>query len=63
MVVSGNTRYDENLANASKGADLVIHEVALASDELFASSEQYRRIATHHTTQENEGMVFAKIST
>lgn len=61
VVISGDTRYDENLIKAAKGADLVIHEVALASEELLASSEQFRRIVAHHTTPEEAGIVFAKI--
>lgn len=61
VVISGDTRFDENLINASYGADLIIHEVAAASDELLASSEQFRRILAHHTTPEEAGTVFAKV--
>lgn len=62
VVISGDTKFDENLIKAGKGADLVIHEVALASDELLASSEQFRRIVGHHTTPEEAGIVFARIA-
>jgi len=62
VVISGDTRFDENLIAAAKGADLIVHEVALASDELLASSEQFRRIVAHHTTPEEAGIVFAKVS-
>jgi len=62
VVISGDTRYDENLIAAARGADLVIHEVALASDELLASSEQFRRIVAHHTTPEEAGMVFKQVA-
>jgi len=62
VVISGDTRYDENLVSAAKGADLVVHEVALASDALLASSEQFRRIVGHHTTPEEAGTVFAKVN-
>ena len=61
VVISGDTRYDENLIKASEGADLIIHEVALASKELLESSEQFRRIVAHHTTPEEAGTVFAKV--
>lgn len=61
VVISGDTRYDENLIAAAEGADLVIHEVALVSDELLASSEQIRRIVAHHTLPEEAGLVFDKI--
>lgn len=62
VVISGDTQFDENLIKAAKGADLVIHEVALASDELIASSEQFRRIVAHHTTPEEAGIVFQRIN-
>jgi ribonuclease Z len=62
VVISGDTRFDRNLIAAAKGADLVVHEVALASEELLASSEQFRRIVAHHTTPEEAGIVFAEIA-
>jgi ribonuclease Z len=62
VVISGDTRFDRNLIAAAKGADLIIHEVALASDELLASSEQFRRIVAHHTTPEEAGIVFAEVA-
>jgi ribonuclease Z len=62
VVISGDTKFDKNLIEAAKGADLVIHEVALATDELLASSEQFRRIVGHHTTPEEAGTVFAAIN-
>lgn len=62
VVISGDTRFDENLIAAAQGADLIVHEVALASDELLASSEQFRRIVAHHTTPEEAGTVFAKVA-
>ena len=33
-----------------------------ASDELLASSEQFRRIVAHHTTPEEAGIVFAEVN-
>lgn len=62
IVISGDTRYDENLIEAAKGADLVIHEVVLASEELIASEKRYSRIAGVHTTPEEAGEVFTKIN-
>lgn len=61
VVISGDTKFDPNLIEAAKGADLVIHEVGLVTDELLASSEQFRRIIAHHTTPEEAGIVFAKV--
>jgi len=62
VVISGDTRFDRNLIAAAKGADLIIHEVALASEELLASSEQFQRIVAHHTTPEEAGIVFAEVN-
>ena len=62
VAISGDTRFDRNLIAAAKGVDLIIHEVALASDELLASSEQFRRIVAHHTTPEEAGIVFAEVN-
>jgi ribonuclease Z len=62
VVISGDTRFDRNLIAAAKGADLIIHEVGLASDELLASSEQFRRIIAHHTTPEEAGVVFTEVA-
>ena len=62
VVISGDTTFDPNLIKAAKGTDLIIHEVALASDELLASSEQFRRIVGHHTTPEEAGIVFAEVN-
>jgi len=62
VVISGDTRFDRNLIAAAKGADLIVHEVALASEELLASSEQFRRIVAHHTTPEEAGIVFAEVA-
>jgi ribonuclease Z len=61
VVISGDTRFDENLIAAARGTDLIIHEVALATDELLASSEQFRRIVAHHTTPEEAGIVFREV--
>jgi ribonuclease Z len=62
VVISGDTRFDENLITAARGADLIIHEVALVTDELLASSERFRRIVSHHTTPEEAGIVFATVA-
>jgi len=62
VVISGDTRYDENLIAAAQGADLVLHEVVLASDALVASSAQLERVVAHHSTPEQAGTVFTKIA-
>lgn len=61
-VISGDTRYDENLIKHSKGADLLIHEVAAARQELLERSAAVRRIIAHHTTPQEAGKVFSAVA-
>jgi ribonuclease Z len=61
VVISGDTRYDENLIAAAHGADLILHEVVLASEELIASSLHLKHVVGHHTTPEQAGIVFSRI--
>src|SRR5262245_13915617 len=59
VVISGDTRYNENVVKYGAGADLLIHEVAIARPELM--SEAYvQRVMGHHTTAREAGMVFAR---
>lgn len=60
VVLSGDTRYSENLIKNAKGADLLIHEVAIASDTVTKSDPSYHILA-HHTTPEQAGKVFAAV--
>jgi ribonuclease Z len=59
VVISGDTRYDENVVKYATGADLLIHEVASVRKELTAVPAMQRIIA-HHTTPREAGMVFAR---
>jgi ribonuclease Z len=61
VVISGDTRPTENLIRFSKGADVLIHEVAAARPELLQASEAARLIIGHHTTPEDAGRVFARV--
>ncbi|MGI8743786.1 MAG: MBL fold metallo-hydrolase [Bryobacteraceae bacterium] len=61
VVLSGDTRPSDNLIQFSKGADVLIHEVALAKPELLNKSEAVRRIIAHHTTPDKAGAVFARV--
>ena len=48
-VFSSDTRYNQNVIKYGKGADLLVHEVAMARPELM--KEAYiQRIIGHHTT-------------
>lgn len=61
VVLSGDTRFDENLIEAAQGADVVIHEVAAAREEMLAFDERIQLILDHHTTPEEAGIVFARV--
>jgi ribonuclease Z len=58
-VISGDTRYNENVVQFATGADLLIHEVAIARPELM-SEPFIQRIMAHHTTAREAGMVFSR---
>ncbi len=59
VVLSGDTKYDERVANAAKGADLLIHEVAVIEPELSKSYPSYRDIEAHHSSPEEAGKIFS----
>ena len=53
-MISGDTRYNENVIKYGPGADLLVHEVAAARPELM--KEAYiQRIIGHHTTPDAGG--------
>lgn len=58
-VISGDTRYNENVIKYGTGADLLIHEVASVRPELM-EVPAIQRIIAHHTTPKEAGMVFAR---
>jgi ribonuclease Z len=58
-VISGDTRYNENVVSYGKGVDLLIHEVAIAPAELLRQP-RIQRIINHHTTPREAGLIFAK---
>ena len=60
VVLSGDTRYSENLIKFAKGTDLLVHEVAIASDTLKKTDPRYN-ILEHHTTPEQAGKVFTAV--
>jgi ribonuclease Z len=65
VVLSGDTRYSENLIRFSQGTDVLIHEVIdteayLAGDRLF-SPEMKQKVITHHTTPEQAGTIFSQV--
>jgi ribonuclease Z len=60
VVLSGDTRYSENLIKFAKGTDLLIHEVVIAPDTLSKSDSKYGILA-HHTTAEQASKVFNEV--
>lgn len=58
-VISGDTRYNENVVKYGTGADLLIHEVAIVRPELMPDPH-IQRIMAHHTTAGEAGTVFSR---
>lgn len=59
VVITGDTKYDERIAAASKDADLLIHEVAAFDQEMVKANPQLQRILDHHTSPEEAGRIFS----
>jgi ribonuclease Z len=59
IVISGDTRYSENLIRHASGADLILHEVAAAPDEI-RDQPPVRFILSHHTSPAEAGQVFSQ---
>jgi ribonuclease Z len=59
VVISGDTRYSENLIKYSRNVDVLIHEVIVVKAELLAKSALARKIVNFHTTPEQAGKVFS----
>lgn len=59
VVISGDTRYNENVVKYGAFADLLIHEVAIVKPEL-ASEPFIQRIMAHHTTAREAGTIFER---
>lgn len=60
VVLSGDTRFSENVVEFSKGADLLVHEVVLAPADIKPSTRGYIAFA-HHTTPEQAAKVFSRV--
>jgi ribonuclease Z len=65
VVLSGDTRFSENLIHFAEGADVVIHEVmdtaAFGLKNPSYTPERVKRVSEHHTTPEQAGTAFARI--
>jgi ribonuclease Z len=60
VVLSGDTRFSPELITAARGADLLVHEVAVAPADVSPSAPYYRAFA-HHTTPEQAAEVFRRV--
>ena len=61
VVLSGDTRYSPNLISHARGADLLIHEVGVASAEQMSRDAHTRTIIAHHTTPEDAARIFNQV--
>ncbi len=59
VVVSGDTRFSENLIAHASGADLLIHQVAAAREALL-NVPAVRAVLDHHTKPDEAGVVFSR---
>jgi ribonuclease Z len=59
VVISGDTRFNENVIKYGTGADLLIHEVCAAEPKLL-DVPAFQRIVAHHTSPHDAGTVFAR---
>ena len=57
VVISGDTRFNQNVVKYGTGADLLIHEVAAVRPELLKDA-QVQRVMAHHTSPQEAGRVF-----
>ncbi|MFL2546215.1 MAG: MBL fold metallo-hydrolase [Candidatus Rariloculaceae bacterium] len=60
VVISGDTRFDENIIAMSEGIDLLVHEVVAAHPELVDFDPRIQLIIDHHTTPQQAGVVFER---
>ena len=60
VVVSGDTRFSENLIQRASGTDLLIHQVAAAREALLAVPA-FKAILDHHTKPDEAGVVFSRV--
>ena len=58
VVLSGDTKYNENLVRHAEGADLIVHSVAAIAAGLLEKSKVMRAILGHHSEPEDTAKVF-----
>jgi ribonuclease Z len=60
VVLSGDTKFNENLIQYATGTDLLIHQVAAVRPELLANPI-FKVILDHHTKPDEAGIVFSRV--
>lgn len=58
VVISGDTRYNDNVIKYGTGVDLLVHEVCAARPEI-ENDKVMRAIIAHHTSPADAGRVFS----
>lgn len=61
VILSGDTRYSENLIRYAKSADVIIHEVAAANEHSMQTSPLINQILGFHISPEEAGKLFEQI--
>lgn len=59
VLLSGDTKHDENVIRHGTGVDLLLHEVCAIPAEVLRTTPAAVAIAEHHTSPEEAGRVFA----
>jgi ribonuclease Z len=59
IVISGDTRFNENVIKYGTGADILVHEVSAVRPELL-KDQQVQRVMAHHTSPQEAGTVFTR---
>jgi ribonuclease Z len=59
VVISGDTRFNENVIKHGTGVDVLVHEVAAVRPELL-KDQQVKRVMEHHTSPQEAGTVFSR---
>jgi ribonuclease Z len=61
VILSGDTRYSDNLVRFAKGADVIVHEVAAANEDMAKNTALVNQILGFHSSPEDAGKVFQQV--
>ncbi len=60
VVISGDTTYSKTLVEHAQGAQVIIHEVMMASEALLTGNARLRKVQAYHSTPEQVGKVLTE---